>query len=227
MNSLVKRTVSRVFGQDFFLTLSAIRQIRGGYEPAYREFLNLIPEGGTLLDIGANIGISCAVASRVRPDVSLVAFEPLFQNVRILMRIKRLYRFNLQLMPVALGDTEGSVSFAVPEVGGVPATGLSHIVSDEYKNPDVEQHPFSTVKVGITTLDSMCVRLPKVDAIKIDVEDHEFHVLNGGKNLLMKHRPIVFCELWDTPNRPKALALMQSLGYSVEQKGDIDFLFTA
>lgn len=177
-----------------------------------------------MLDVGANIGITCAITKRRRPDINLVAFEPLPQNLKIIDRIRLIYSINkLQVQAVALGDTEGHVSLAIPRVDGLPATGLAHVISDEFKNPDVERHPFETVDVNIRTLDSFS--FGRVDAIKVDVEDHEFHVLNGAKRLLSSFKPIVFCELWGTANRPRTINLMTSLGYSVTQKGDIDFLF--
>lgn len=88
----------------------------------------------------------------------------------------------------------------------------------------MERHPFTRIDVSMRTLDSFSFE--RVDAIKVDVEDHEYHVLNGARWLLQAFRPIVFCELWGTANRPRTIEFMTSLGYSVTQKGDIDFLFT-
>ncbi|MGA2047250.1 MAG: FkbM family methyltransferase [Terracidiphilus sp.] len=185
----------------------------------------MIPKWGTMLDVGANLGITCAIAKRQRPDLNLIAFEPVPQNVRILRRIQSLYSIKkLELHAVAIGDEEGTVQFAVPTKGGVPATALSHLISDEFKNPDVTMLPFARLEVKMQTLDSF--GFGPVDAIKIDVEDHEFHALKGAQLLLAKFRPVVLCELWGTANRPRTIELMTSLGYVASQLGEIDFLFT-
>jgi FkbM family methyltransferase len=187
-------------------------------------FLDMIPERGTMLDVGANMGVTCAIAKRNRPDINLIAFEPVPQNLTILHRIQSIYSVRkMTIHPFAIGDSEGVISIAVPSANGVPITGLSHVISSEFKNQDVERHPFAKVDVSMRTLDSLS--LERVDAIKIDVEDYEYHVVNGAKQLLQTFQPIVFCELWDTPNRRKTIDFMTSMGYSVTQKGIIDFLF--
>jgi hypothetical protein len=53
----------------------------------------------------------------------------------------------------------------------------------------------------------------RVTGIKIDAEDYEAEVLEGGRSLLATHRPLVYCELWLTPNRDRTVALMRELGY--------------
>jgi FkbM family methyltransferase len=225
MMSPVKRVVYSIIGPEWFFTLAAIRKIHGDYEPSFREFLAMVPPEGTMLDVGANFGINCAIAKRNRPGVQLIAFEPVPQNVRVLRRIKLLYSMKrLEIHPVAVGDHDRTVSIAVPTMEGRALAALCHVVSDEFKNPEVERYPYTSVDVRMLSLDSF--RFEHVDAIKIDVEDHEYHVLNGARQLLRTFRPIVFCELWDTPNRTRSIDLMTSLGYSVIRKREFDFLFT-
>jgi FkbM family methyltransferase len=224
MIQVIKRVLRKMLSPEAFLTLSAVRNIHRNYEPHYEQFLRLIPKNGVLLDVGANIGITCAIARRRRPDLNLIAFEPIPLNLKILRRVQTLYSIKrMEVHSVAIGDSEGTVSFAVPRVEGMPATALSHLISEEFQNPEVEQHPFETLSVPMRTLDSFC--FDKVDSIKIDVEDHEYHALHGASGLLRKFHPVVFCELWGTANRPRTIEFMRSLGYSVIQYGDIDFLF--
>jgi hypothetical protein len=83
--------------------------------------------------------------------------------------------------------------------------------------------PSTMIEVPVQTLDSFS--LGRVDGIKIDVEDHEYHVLNGARRLIERHRPIILSELWETENRTRTLELMRSLDYSSTQKSDISFLF--
>mmetsp|Transcript_2325 Transcript_2325/g.5809 ORF Transcript_2325/g.5809 Transcript_2325/m.5809 type:complete len:108 (-) Transcript_2325:21-344(-) len=56
--------------------------------------------------------------------------------------------------------------------------------------------------VVVRTLDSL--ELPRVDVIKIDVEEHAAQVLAGGTETLRRHRPILWFED-DGIERPEAL----------------------
>ena len=222
----IKNAIFSVFGPDWFLTISALWNIHRSYEPHFQEWLKTIPQGGTLLDVGANIGITCAIAKRRRPDINMIAFEPVPHNVKVLHRVKSIYSIkNMQIQSIAIGDKEGQVSMTIPMIDGLIKTGLSHVVSEEFSNPTVKNLPsFKTVDVGIRALDSFSFE--RVDAIKIDVEGHEYQVLNGARQLLLLFRPLVFCEMWSSSNRAQTIELMDSLGYSVTSKGAEDFLFT-
>ena len=64
----------------------------------------------------------------------------------------------------------------------------------------------------------------RVTGIKVDTENYEADVLEGGRRLLLTHRPLVYCELWLTPNRDRAVALMRELGFDalVHRDGRLD-----
>ncbi|WP_158785955.1 FkbM family methyltransferase [Granulicella sp. L46] len=222
----IKRAVYSVVKPEWYFTLGAIRQIRGEYEPIYQKFLEMVPRQGTMLDVGANIGITCGIAGKRRPDLHLIAFEPVPLNIKVLQRIRSLYSMKtMEVHPVAVGDHEGIVTIAIPKIDGREGLALCHVVSDEFNNPDVERYPFATVDVRICTLDSF--QFGRVHAIKIDVEDHEYHVLQGARAMLERFHPIVFCELWDTPNRVKSIDLMSSFGYSIAFRDEMGFIFVA
>lgn len=225
MRRELKRLVFRTFGPANYLTLSAVWNVSRNYEPAYREFLTRIPKGGTLLDVGANIGITCAIAKRERPDLRILAFEPVAQNLKVLRRIRKLYSIrNMQIFPCAIGDRRGSASMTIPMTAGVVDPGRSHLLWDEYRNEEVEHLlEWRTVEVPVRPLDSF--DCGPIDAIKIDVEGHEFQVLTGAKALLTSSRPLVFCEIWESSNRERTLDFMSSLGFSITRMGQDDFLF--
>lgn len=177
-----------------------------------------------MLDVGANAGVTCAITKRNRPDIRIIAFEPIPQNLTALRRVKRFCHIEqMDIQPFAVSDYIGTAQFAIPKLGGVPATGLSHALSSDFANPDVEKLPFETVSVDVRTLDFFAY--PRVNAIKVDVENHEYHVLKGAERLLSHSHPVVLCELWDTGNRPQTIELMDGLGYITRQLSEIDFLF--
>lgn len=225
MQRELKRLIFQAFGAANYLTLSAVWNISRNYEPSFREFLMRIPKGGTLLDVGANIGITCAIAKRKRPDLRILAFEPVPQNLKVLRRIRTLYSIrHMQIFPCAIGDHAGAAPMTIPMTAGVIDPGRSHLLWEQYRNEEVEQLlKWKTIQVPVRPLDSF--DFGPIDAVKIDVEGHEFQVLTGAKELLTASRPLVFCEIWESSNRERTLEFMSSLGFSITRMGPDDFAF--
>jgi hypothetical protein len=90
--------------------------------------------------------------------------------------------------------------------------GLSHVVHESI----TEFNEGVTLKVPLKMLDKIDIlknSTQTISAIKIDVENFEFFVLEGGKELIIKHQPVIYAELWDNANRYNCFNLLQSLGY--------------
>lgn len=49
-------------------------------------------------------------------------------------------------------------------------------------------------KVNATTLEQTASEFLKIDYIKIDAEGAEIQILNGGRNVIKKHKPIISIE---------------------------------
>ena len=69
------------------------------------------------------------------------------------------------------------------------------------------------------------LQLPRVTGIKLDVENFEAHVLRGATELLKRDHPIIYCELWDTPNRQEVMSPQETRVYRGEMDTKEDFLF--
>jgi hypothetical protein len=39
-------------------------------------------------------------------------------------------------------------------------------------------------------------------------------VLKGAEKLIVKHQPVVYCELWDNDNRKKCIDFLNNLNYA-------------
>ena len=50
----------------------------------------------------------------------------------------------------------------------------------------------------------------------MDVENYEFFVLDGARQLLQNHKPIIYIELWENENRYKCFDLVKELGYTIK-----------
>ncbi|MGA8672621.1 MAG: FkbM family methyltransferase [Terracidiphilus sp.] len=224
---VLKHVAYRMIGMQYYCLATALWKLSRGYEKSYENFLGLLPPGGLLLDIGANIGVTVAFASRKRPDLKVIAFEPVPSNLLAARRLCRTLRISdVDFQQVALGDSIGTVEMVMPLVSKTPAPGQSYLLHDEfdYASIPVLSEGGSKFKVPLTMIDSL--GLPKVAGIKLDVENFEGHVLRGGVQLLKRDHPIIYCELWDTPNRSSVMNLLSELGYiSEKQDTKEDFLF--
>jgi FkbM family methyltransferase len=202
-----------MFGLDDYLVLFAIfRLIAFRYDSrdaALRHFLSLVPCDAIALDLGANVGWTTALLSRRSRAVH--AFEPIPVNHRALCRVARLLRLrNVTIHEIALGNHDGVVEMVTPVAAGGNLHGLSHVISTDRHS---ETGPRFTVKCR--RLDSMAAVFAgeRIGAVKMDVEEAESNVIEGARQLLAEHSPIVLCELWKTVNRQRAMATLAQLGY--------------
>jgi FkbM family methyltransferase len=146
-----------------------------------RYIAPLLPRGGTLFDVGANIGLVTFAIAAQRPDVTISAFEPSAPNIAAWKRNRALNpRADVRLVEAAVSDHENGARLSVPADSG------SGRLADE------------GVEVATVTLDAHCARqgIERIDVIKIDVEGHEPAVLAGADRLL-RDRAIgmIVCEV--------------------------------
>jgi len=138
-----------------------------------------IPAGGTVVDVGANIGYNTLYASRLAgPRGRVVAIEPAADNVRVL-------RDNIAANALR--------NVVVHEI----AAGRAHEVRDLFIRGDTSgvnslfaQSVYATVtaveKVTVAPLDDVVDG--SADVVKIDVEGAELDVLGGMTRLLRTPR---------------------------------------
>ena len=220
MKSGVKKILQRLLGFDnylFIFSLYIINTLKWNKkEGDFLHFLKLIPDGTTILDIGANIGIMTVWLARCKPASNILAYEPMPQNIRALKRVISHYGFsNVTIIEKALGNQNGEVEMVMPVLEDVKMQGLSHVVHESI----TEFNEGKTVQVPILRLDE-CPELQSgkhvVSAIKLDVENFEYFVLKGGENLIKKFKPLIYTELWENENREHCFELMKELGYSIQ-----------
>lgn len=151
----------------------------------------VLKEGGTFVDVGANIGYFTKLASKlVGASGKVFAFEPMPAALRLL-RLNTAQLPNVTIFPVALSEKKGTATFYVRKKGDM--SSLSH---DPTAKP---------VPVTVSTLDESLADQARVDLIKIDVEGSELEVLRGGRLLLERHRPIVYFEFLPCFAEPRGI----------------------
>ncbi len=219
MKTLVKFVLQKILGFKnylFVFSLYIIATLKGNRkEGDFLHFLSMLPDHSTVLDIGANIGVMTVHLARKLPASHIMSFEPVPENLLTIRRLLRYFKItNVSVFEVALGNYDGMAEIILPEHRHVKFQGLSHIEGIEGTEGD------SGVKYSVPMhrLDSMPAlqSLAKpLTGIKIDVENYEYNVLEGAKELLAKYKPIVYAELWDNQNRTDCMKLLISIGYSI------------
>jgi FkbM family methyltransferase len=148
----------------------------------------LAEPGASVIDIGTNIGeVLLNLARRVGPDGRAIGFEPNPQTYALCLENLALNpSLRAELHPLALGDSEGELTFGRPCASNSGGDRVMH------EGP-------GTIRVPVTTFDCFAAiaGLQKVDLIKIDVEGFEMHVLRGAEDVIQRFRPTLFVELSD------------------------------
>ena len=180
-------------------------------EKDFIKFLDIVDDSGHILDIGANIGVMTYYFSKNLKNATIHSFEPVPINYRVLEKIVQKFNLsNVRIYDIALGDKQGIVKMVMPENKKVFFHGLSHV--DE-TIPDDTGKFFDVKMKMLDELDEF--KDTKVTAIKLDVEDYEYNVLKGSEQLILKNRPFIYSELWESENREKCFGFFSKLNYKV------------
>lgn len=191
--SFTEKTVVQIsrFGQSFKIVLDPQNGFvdteiftNGVYEP---DILKLIQEhlheGGTFIDIGANIGQhSLFAATHVGQTGQVIAFEPIPRiaaQLRSSLTLNKLS--NVTINEVACSDTEGEARLTLV-TGNIGGSSL-HRKTDQ-----------NSILVKTQPADNFTAELARIDLIKIDAEGHELEVLRGLEITLAKHKPALIIE---------------------------------
>jgi FkbM family methyltransferase len=191
------------------------RLLRRPHEADFRA-LSLLPDG-CYIDIGANNGQSIESILLFRPNAQVVAFEP---NPRLAAKLNQRYRGrdSIQINNVGLSDINGNFRLYIPsynnfEYDALASMDEAHAASWIGAESVYWFRPsrlrVDEVECRTTTLDSL--NLEPV-FVKVDVEGLEYEVLEGARQTLTRHHPVLLLEYSESDDRPKQL--LQSLGYT-------------
>ncbi len=200
----------------FLFSLFTIKRIRTGrHEQEFIYFMRMIPDEAVILDIGANIGIMTVNLAQRFPHANIYAFEPIPNNIVAFEKVVNHYGLkNIRLFKTALGEQTGELTMILPVIHNSKMQGLSHVIEPGNDTPMEKGIRYT---VPVQKLDDIpeLKTVNRITAIKIDVENFEYHVLKGGELLLRKHRPIIYCELWDNEKRKQCMEYLTGIGYSI------------
>lgn len=156
----------------------------------------------TFLDVGSHIGSIVSAVRRSDSSVVVIGFEAIPDQIK---RLKN-YFPNVEFLECALGDSNEVVNFYVNE----RASGYSSLTRPS------SGEKIKKIQVKLRRLDDLR-DFENVDAIKIDVEGAELGVIRGGKETILRNRPIIMFESGpgDSAIKGEMWRLFKSWGYGV------------
>ena len=168
----------------------------------------LVREGDTAIDIGANLGYYARpIADIIGHEGHLYAVEPVPVIFSVLQRNMR-GRKNVTLLNYALGEEERAIEMANDSVAaaGYFGTGRNFVSEGELSKDAVRFT--AQMKRG----SQLFADLKQIDFIKCDIEGYERVVIPELKPLLERHHPTLLIET-DGDTRRDIVSLMMDLGY--------------
>ena len=199
---LLKQLIEIIVPRKYHLQIRFLWQkLSNKIDPEMFLIEKIIIKKRRFVDIGANVGIYTYYFSDKFSAIN--AFEPLED---ITYRIKSLNKSNISVHNKALSNKKGKLKFYIPIINGLTVPPLASL--------EKKKEPFKKKIVDVVTLDEF--NFKNVDLIKIDVEGHEYFVLEGAIKTIKKYKPIIICEIekrHSSTSLNKIIKLLKKLNY--------------
>ncbi len=151
------------------------------------KFINMISrEINICLDIGANIGNYSELLLK-NTNAKVHAFEPMDKSYRELEKLKNKYSERMTIEKIALGNENGEKTIFAADLKSEKASFEKKLEKMSF----IDEKNMKKFKAEIKKLDSLNFfdKDKKVDFLKIDVEGHEYEVLQGAKKFIEFNTP--------------------------------------
>lgn len=193
-------------------------------EPETLEWIDNMPTGSVIWDIGANVGLYSCYAAK-RRNCRVFAFEPSVFNLELLAR--NIYLNDLAervtIVPLPLTDilAVSTLNMTTTEWGGA----LSTFGQAYGHDGEVMEKVFRFPTIGISMVDAAeLLKIPKPDYIKMDVDGIEHLILKGGLPVLSGVKGVLI-EINDKflAQATDANKYLQQAGLSLKEKRHADY----
>ena len=168
------------------------RNLKARFRDQHQEIKALrahIRPGDVVVDCGANKGSYVWTLSRaVGRHGKVIAFEPQRKLAGYLRQmVSSCAMTNVHVEEKGISDHSGRMQLLVPGGDTSPSASLEQSL--------MQRESCATYPVEVVTLDEyFAKREHKINAIKIDVEGHEFSVLQGARKILEQDAPLLVFE---------------------------------
>ena len=182
------------------------------------------------LNIGCHIGTVALPLSKYINEVTAIeAFPPTFKHLEEHIKINNIK--NIQTFNLAIGDENKKIYFLDDQNIRVKNnTGGMHVITEEdISNKRLSSNIHSKrYNNEMKKLDDL--NISNFDVLLVDVEGKEYELLKGGKNKIIKYKPIIIMEIWGNNKRnaermqttnDEIINYIINLGYKlIKQLGD-------
>jgi FkbM family methyltransferase len=195
---------------------------KGWEEISIDIWVKLAKRSKVIFDIGANTGIYSLIAKTVHPDACVYAFEPSERVYEKLIENNRINGYNIQTEKVALSNKNGELLFFDVYSKHQYSASLSEEMKEAMikGGSAIDQYPVKT-----QTLKNYIeeYNIENIDLIKLDVELHEYEVLEGFENYLERFKPDMLIEILTDEIAKKIEQLVENKDYlyfSINEQGE-------
>lgn len=159
----------------------------------------------TILDIGANIGNHSIYFSKILNCKKIIAFEPQKELQYIFEKNIELNNINnIELCKFALSNSSNKLKIKTFLSNNLGATHFEISDDGNYEAKALDD-----------------LNLLDVQFVKMDVEEHEYEVLCGGKQFFTQQRPVLYIEiLKNSLKKNQTLKLLDDYGYKLVESID-------
>jgi FkbM family methyltransferase len=140
-------------------------------------------ETASYVDVGFHKGEMLKLALKLAPKGEHFGFDPL---PTFYSKLKKEIKSYVTLFEVAVSNKIGEEQFFYVE-SNPSFSGLK-------KRLYPKKEKITEINVKTDTLDHLLSEVQSIDLIKIDVEGGEYNVIEGARNILFKHKPVILFE---------------------------------
>lgn len=162
------------------------------YEQSSFEFFKKHAKpGGTILDIGAHIGLYSVFFSKLT-NGKVYSFEPTPSTLTVLRKTIQINKCekNVTVIPAAVAETPGMATFYSNDIDVSTSNSLVNIDL----GANIKRQ--GAYEVQVLSIDSFRLQHSlKIDFLKIDAEGVELEVLQGARATFMQDRPFAILGL--------------------------------